>query len=613
MIDWNKIDTKGKNPKANGEIQTLCPNCSHTRKKKTDKCLSVNIETGVAKCWNCEDTSFREKKSKAISYDLPPQKWENHTSISDKVVKFFKGRGISQKTLIECRITEEEYYQPQLSKKTNNIVFNYFYGITLLNKKFRSAEKAFTQCKNAKKVFYGINDLEGEKECYIVEGEMDKLALWEVGIKNCISVPNGANDLNDVFETCGDELKAIEKYYIAVDNDEPGQKLEKALINRLGKWKCSKIEFINGKDANDELMHSTFSLEDSLSNPIDYPVEGTFNAVDVWDDILDLYRNGDEETIKPKSKDFKDFNKIFSILMGQLTTVTGIPSSGKSNWVEWFVTQLICDHDNLKASFFSPEHLPMKKHHEVLAEKVVGKKFGSSEFGNRMNEDELIKYREWSKDKIYLTAPERGELVSWDWLLERFKEQCFKYGCNIFVIDAFNKVKRKNGESLSEIGETLAKITAFCQAYDVHVFLIAHPTKMPKIQGSEKYEMPDLYSVKGSGDFRDQTHNGLCVHRDYETGEVIVKNLKAKFKNQGSGSIGSFVTFNYDLNNGRYYDGVTDDRPLWERNNIQKEIEPIESDIEPSRLNALSRQSGYAVQDDNSFETSDGKSYEYPF
>ena len=613
MIDWNKIDTKGKNPKANGEIQTLCPSCSHTRKKKTDKCLSVNIETGVAKCWNCEDTSFREKKSKAISYDLPPQKWENHTSISDKVVKFFKGRGISQKTLIECRITEEEYYQPQLSKKTNNIVFNYFYGITLLNKKFRSAEKAFTQCKNAKKVFYGINDLEGEKECYIVEGEMDKLALWEVGIKNCISVPNGANDLNDVFETCGDELKAIEKYYIAVDNDEPGQKLEKALINRLGKWKCSKIEFINGKDANDELMHSTFSLEDSLSNPIDYPVEGTFNAVDVWDDILDLYRNGDEETIKPKSKDFKDFNKIFSILMGQLTTVTGIPSSGKSNWVEWFVTQLICDHDNLKASFFSPEHLPMKKHHEVLAEKVVGKKFGSSEFGNRMNEDELIKYREWSKDKIYLTAPERGELVSWDWLLERFKEQCFKYGCNIFVIDAFNKVKRKNGESLSEIGETLAKITAFCQAYDVHVFLIAHPTKMPKIQGSEKYEMPDLYSVKGSGDFRDQTHNGLCVHRDYETGEVIVKNLKAKFKNQGSGSIGSFVTFNYDLNNGRYYDGVTDDRPLWERNNIQKEIEPIESDIEPSRLNALSRQSGYAVQDDNSFETSDGKSYEYPF
>ena len=41
MIDWNKIDTSGSKPKANGEVQTLCPSCSHTRKKKTDKCLSV--------------------------------------------------------------------------------------------------------------------------------------------------------------------------------------------------------------------------------------------------------------------------------------------------------------------------------------------------------------------------------------------------------------------------------------------------------------------------------------------------------------------------------------------------------------------------------------------
>ena len=83
------------------------------------------------------------------------------------MVKFFKERGISQKTLIDCRITEEKFYQPRLGKEVNNIVFNYFYGVTLLNKKFRSSTKDFAQCKNAKKVFYGINDIEGEKECYI--------------------------------------------------------------------------------------------------------------------------------------------------------------------------------------------------------------------------------------------------------------------------------------------------------------------------------------------------------------------------------------------------------------------------------------------------------------
>ena len=135
-IEWNDIDFGNKKPNSKGEIQTLCPNCSHTRKKKKDPCLSVNIDNGVGYCWNCEGITIREKKSKKITYDLPPQQWANHTDLSDNVVKWFKSRGISQTTLIECRITEEKFYQPRLQKEVNNIVFNYFYGVTLLNKKF---------------------------------------------------------------------------------------------------------------------------------------------------------------------------------------------------------------------------------------------------------------------------------------------------------------------------------------------------------------------------------------------------------------------------------------------------------------------------------------------
>ena len=120
MIEWNKIELSGKRANSKGEVKTLCPSCSHTRKKKKDPCLSVNIETGVGYCWNCGETTIRDKKSKKITYDLPPQKWENFTNLSDKVVKWFKSRGISQKTLIDCRITEEKYYQPQLQKETNN-------------------------------------------------------------------------------------------------------------------------------------------------------------------------------------------------------------------------------------------------------------------------------------------------------------------------------------------------------------------------------------------------------------------------------------------------------------------------------------------------------------
>ncbi|KAJ0018808.1 hypothetical protein Pint_11361 [Pistacia integerrima] len=48
------------------------------------------------------------------------------------------------------------------------------------------------QDKDTDKVFYGLDDIEGESDIIIVEGEMDKLSMEEAGFCNCVSVPNGA-------------------------------------------------------------------------------------------------------------------------------------------------------------------------------------------------------------------------------------------------------------------------------------------------------------------------------------------------------------------------------------------------------------------------------------
>lgn len=550
MIDWKTIDIPNSKKT---EVQTTCPSCSHTRKKTKDKCLSVNVGKGLAHCKHCLDFSIKDVVEKK-EYNTPPQQWQNYTNLSDDMVKYFKGRGISQKTLIECRITEEVFYQPSKASKCNNVVFNYFEGEKLVNKKFRSGDKKFTQITNARKIFYGLNDIVGQKEIFIVEGEMDKLAMWEMGIKNCISVPNGANDLNDVIENCERYIKDVEKVFIAVDMDEAGVKLEREIVKRFGKWRCERIEFV-GKDANDDLISDRLQLELTLKQSKPYPVDGTFTANDISEEIDDLYENGMEATIKPSSPEFSELNKIFSILMGQLTVVTGIPSHGKSTWIEWYVLNLIKDY-GFKASFYSPEHLPMQLHHSILAEKVMGKPFGRSFPGyDRMSKNELGEYKKWSSDHVFLTMPEKGEMIDWDWLLAKFKEQIFRFGIDIFVIDAFNKVKRNDANSLGEINEILGRLTLFVQAYNVHVFLIAHPTKMKK-EESGQYIIPSLYDVKGSGDFRDQTHNGLCVHRYFnEDNELGVKhtkvvNLKTKFKHQGT--IGDSVEFDFVNEIGRY-------------------------------------------------------------
>lgn len=40
--------------------------------------------------------------------------------------------------------------------------------------------------------FYGYDDIKGQKDIIIVEGEMDKLAMEVAGYKNVASVPDGA-------------------------------------------------------------------------------------------------------------------------------------------------------------------------------------------------------------------------------------------------------------------------------------------------------------------------------------------------------------------------------------------------------------------------------------
>jgi twinkle protein len=64
-----------------------------------------------------------------------------------------------------------------------------------------------------------------------------------------------------------------------------------------------------------------------------------------------------------------NFDKIFSTYTGQFITVTGIPSSGKSD----FVDQMVVGYNNLygwKTAFASPENQPTYLHAHKLMRKT---------------------------------------------------------------------------------------------------------------------------------------------------------------------------------------------------------------------------------------------------
>jgi twinkle protein len=127
------------------------------------------------------------------------------------------------------------------------------------------------------------------------------------------------------------------------------------------------------------------------------------------------------------------------------------------------------------------------------------------------------------------------------------------------------KLNYRKEIKIHAISEVLTKLTMFCQMNDVLVFLIAHPTKMKRTENGE-VEIPSLYDVSGSADFRNQTHNGFGIYRHFDNPETGVDgytsffNLKTKFSFQGE--IGKQVDYSYHSPSGRYYAKDTGYQPF---------------------------------------------------
>jgi twinkle protein len=515
-----------------GKTQGICPLCSSDRKpeNKKAKCSSYDWERGLGTCHNC-DKSFQlhtyKRKGKAEREYVKPE-IKKVDLVVDKTLEWFKTRGITKDTLDELKVTTGQEFMPQTGKPENTIQFNYYVGGQLTNIKYRDARKNFKLYKGAEKVFYNIDNIVGHDYCIIVEGEMDVLALHEAGITNAISVPNGAtlnsNNL-DYLDNCIDYFDDMSKIIIAVDSDAPGQALQTELIRRLGAETCYLSTFDDCKDANEYLIkYGSKELLSRITNAKPVPLENVTTFRDIEDEITDFVRNGFKKGFQIG---LDNFDEIFSTYTGQFITVTGIPSSGKSD----FVDQMCVGYNKeygWKTAFASPENAPTYLHAHKLMRKVWGDMPNKGDIGG----DKWNQVAEHVNDSFFFIDMERYTLES---VLRKGAELVKRKGIKCLVIDPFNKVRDVDctTEDVNRYTmEYLTKIETFAKKYDVLVMIVAHPTKMYKNQNG-KIEEPTMYNIKGGGEWYDASYHGLLVHRDYELKTTKVKVLKVKFQNLG--------------------------------------------------------------------------------
>ena len=533
-----------------GNKQGICPVCSPDRKPKNQKakCASYDWDRGLGTCHNC-DTSFQlhtyKRKGEAEKVYVKPDQPSAIHDVSTKVEEWFKTRGISKQTLTDLKVSEGPEWMPQTQKSENVIKFNYFMGGELLNVKYRDGKKNFKLFKGAEKVFYNIDSIVGHDYCVIVEGEMDVLALHEAGITNAISVPNGAtlktNNL-DYLDSCIDYFEDMSNVIIATDTDDAGLALQTELIRRLGSEVCLTATFKDCKDANEYLLkYGKEELVKRITGAKPVPLENVTTFRDHEGEVIDFVENG----FKPGFQiGLDNFDDVFSTYTGQFITVTGIPSSGKSD----FVDQMCVGYNNnygWKTAFASPENKPNFLH----AHKIMRKVWGGMPQKADIHTERWNQVADHVNSNFYHIDMDRYSLES---VLAKGAELVKRKGIKCLVIDPFNKVRAttaNDGDVNKYTMEYLMQIETFARKHDVLVIIVAHPTKMYK-NDKGVIEVPTMYNIKGGGEWYDASYHGLVVHRNYLNKTVMVKVLKVKFQNLGEN--GAEVHFKWNPESGDY-------------------------------------------------------------
>lgn len=499
----------------------------------------------------------------------------------DFLENFENVRKISNNTLLRFNVTEAIEWMPKAKKEIKVVCFNYLRNGELINIKFRGKNKDMKLAKDAELIFYNLDSIQDTEECVIVEGEIDCLSAHESGVYNCVSVPNGANSNLKYIDNSYEYFINKKKIIIATDNDEAGRKLRDELMFRFGVDRCYMVEFPEDcKDLNDVLVkYGKESVKKIIDNATQIPIEGLITYNERKNRLFDLYENGIPSGTPCGIFGFDEYLRFQG---GLVTMITAPPSSGKSEFLDYIISSLAV-RENWRFGVFSFENQPTELHDAKLAEKIIGKAFGFRKDKNhRIDKESLNLVIDELHDKFKIIETSKID-VSLDGVLAKSEEMVNKYGIRGLVIDPYNKILHSVPQGMNEttyVNFFMTKITGFAKRFNVHIFLVVHPTKPQSTQAPQNGSKPPrvtLYSASGSANFYNQTDNGFVLTRDRETGIVDIYIEKVRFSEQGKEG---WVSFTFDTMT-RQYVFAGSKHPIETQEQVQKQYITKETSFIP--------------------------------
>lgn len=252
---------------------------------------------------------------------------------------------------------------------------------------------------------------------------------------------------------------------------------------------------------------------------------------------------------------------LYTVSPGYWTVVTGIPSDGKTTWLDGLMINLI--RKGWKFVVYSPENQPHALHLANLCEKVLNRPFRKG-YNNRMDPQGIAVAMDLLEPALRILRFDNGAIFP---SLNMFQFACEDVlsdwtDCKVGVIlDPWNELDHSPVDGMTEtlmINWELMRYRQWIRAHEkqVHGFIVAHPTK-PQRGKDGAFKDVTLYDISGSSAWKNKCDFGIIVRRREDCTVIDIE--KCRWRHLGK--VGTaFLTFNsgtgvyaeQESRNGRY-------------------------------------------------------------
>ena len=504
-------------------------------------------------------------------------------------VKDYLGkRGINSNTIDYLDIREDKY---------GNAVFNYYDTndvLTLVKyRPSRTVDKANGEIKtwcqkdaDTTPLLFNMNRVNSGKALLITEGELDAASAICSGYSNTVSVPFGAGNFHWIEENW-DWLEQFSEIIIWADNDEPGEKMRKECIYRLGSWRTKYIQTPqsfekDGKrfrlnDINDCLQVGGKDLVMQLIGEAkDVPVTSVIDYSDIEE--LDMSQVGGIKTgLKPIDK------VLQKLYFGTLTILSGRPGSGKTSLIDQTAAMAM---DNGDSVFLFSKELPPRLSANWFNTIIAGRRNlreikqpdGSSYYV--VPYETQKKMQEFYKNKLLIYKD--SEPNDCDSVLHSAEECVRKYGAKLIILDNLMMLDLKASADNMNLAQTdlVNKLIAFASKFNVAVVLVAHPKKTQDMTSDVS-----MYDISGTSNLINLAIRSIGLRRvsqkekddarnKWYNYDVVATIIKDRLFGKSDIQIGMW----YDLRSRRFYTDYDefDKKFAWDDRNYFEKLEYVD-------------------------------------